>query len=147
MARYRLRSAGHGVLGRVRYQATVAATAAASGVPGRPECGLVFTGVEDEGLVELIRHLGQFPQHRVDQPQGAHSDLGHRPDADRMADLGGYQVEELPGGAGRRSGQVPHLPGRAGVGAEGGQAGGDVGDVAVGVGQVRVADEVGASAR
>ncbi len=63
-----------------------------------------------------------------------------------MADLGGDQVQERPGRAGRRSGQVPHLPGRAGVGAEGGQAGGDVGDVAVGVRQVRVADEVGAPA-
>ena len=33
---YRLRFGSHGVPGRVRYQATVAATAAASGVPAVP---------------------------------------------------------------------------------------------------------------
>ena len=63
-----------------------------------------------------------------------------------MPDLGGDQVQQRPGRAGRRAGQVPDLPGRAGVGAEGGQAGGDVGNVAVGVRQVGVADEVGALA-
>ena len=63
-----------------------------------------------------------------------------------MPDLAGHQVQERPGGAGRRAGQVPYLAGGAGVGAQGGQAGGDVGDVAVGVRQVGVADEVGAPA-
>ena len=62
------------------------------------------------------------------------------------ADLAGDQVQERPGGDGLRAGQVPHLADGALVGAEGGQAGGDVGHVAVGVGQVRVADEVGALA-
>jgi hypothetical protein len=63
-----------------------------------------------------------------------------------MPDLGGDQIQQGPGRDGRRAGQVPHLPGRAGVGAEGGQASGDVGNIAGGVRQVRVADEVGAPA-
>ena len=63
-----------------------------------------------------------------------------------MPDLAGHQVQQRPGGDGLRAGQVPHLAGRARIGAQGGQAGGDVGNVAVGVRQVRVADEVGAPA-
>ena len=63
-----------------------------------------------------------------------------------MPDLVGHQIQRRPGGDGRRAGQVPHLAGRAGVGAQGCQASGDVGNVAVGVGRVRVADEVGAAA-
>jgi len=63
---------------------------------------------------------------------GAHGQLGNRPDADRMPGPGGYQIEESPGRDGRRAGQVPHLPGRAGIGAEGGQPSGDVGNVALG---------------
>jgi RNA polymerase sigma factor (sigma-70 family) len=60
-----------------------------------------------------------------------------------MPDLGGYQAEQRPSGAGRRSGQVPHLADGAGAGAQGGQAGRVVGDVAAGVPQIGVADEVG----
>ena len=45
-----------------------------------------------------------------------------------------------------RTGQVPHLADGPLVGAEGGQTGGDVGNVAVGVRQVGVAEEVGALA-
>ena len=60
-----------------------------------------------------------------------------------MPDLAGYQVEQRAGSDGRRAGQVPSLTGGPGIGAEGGQAGGDVGNVTVGVRQVRVADEVG----
>ena len=63
-----------------------------------------------------------------------------------MPGLASHQIQQRPGGDGRRPGQVPHLAGRAGVGTEGGQASGDVGHVAVGVRQVRVADEVGAFA-
>jgi hypothetical protein len=63
-----------------------------------------------------------------------------------MPGLASEQVQERPGGDGRRAGQVPHLPGGAGVGAQGGQAGRDVGDVAVSVRQIRIADEVGAFA-
>src|ERR1700722_20371026 len=113
---------------------------------GPPERGLVFTGVQHEGLVELVIRLGQLAQYRVDQTQGPQGQLGQRPDADGVPDLGGYQAQERPGGAGRRARQVPDLPGGAGVGTQGGQAGGDVGDVAVGMRQVRAADEVGATA-
>ena len=50
-----------------------------------------------------------------------------------MVDLGGDEVEQRPGGDGFGAGQVPHLADGALVGAEGGQAGSDVGHVAVGV--------------
>src|SRR5450755_4675450 len=75
-----------------------------------------------------------------------HGQLGHRADGDRMPDLAGNQIEKRPGRDGLRAGQVPYLAGGASVGAEGGQASGDVRHVAVGVGQFRVADEVGAPA-
>ena len=60
-----------------------------------------------------------------------------------MADLGGDEVEECPGGDRFRAGQVPDLADGSLVGAEGGQASRDVGHVAVGVREVGVADEVG----
>jgi SAM-dependent methyltransferase len=67
-----------------------------------------------------------------------------RPGGRVAIEVGGDQVEQRPSGHGRRAGQVPYLAHCAGIGAEGGQADGDVGNVAVGVGQVGVADEVGA---
>ena len=63
-----------------------------------------------------------------------------------MADLGGHQIHKRPGGNGLRAGQVPHLTGRTSIGSEGDQAGGNIGNVAVGVRQISVADEVGAPA-
>ena len=60
-----------------------------------------------------------------------------------MADLGGDEVQERPGGDRFGAGQVPDLADGSLVGAEGGQASNDVGHVAVGVGKVGVADEVG----
>ena len=63
-----------------------------------------------------------------------------------MPDLAGHQIQQRPGRDGLRAGQVPHLAGGASVGAESGQASRNVGNVAVGMRQVRVADEVGAPA-
>ena len=115
----------------------------ASGVPAVPNDGLVLGSVEDEGLLELVGHFGQLSHERVDQPQGTQGDLPDVADLDGVADLGGDEVEERPGGDRFGAGQVPDLADGSLVGAEGGQAGSDVGHVAVGVREVRVADEVG----
>ena len=61
-------------------------------------------------------------------------------------DLTGDEIEQRPGGHGLGSGQVPYLSDCSGVCAQSGQADGDVGNIAVGVEQVGVAEEVGALA-
>jgi hypothetical protein len=63
-----------------------------------------------------------------------------------MTDLDGDQMDQRPGRDGLRTGQMPHFADGTVVGAEGGQASGDVGNIAVAVRQVRVTDEVGAPA-
>ena len=63
-----------------------------------------------------------------------------------MPDIDGDELEQLAGRDRLRARQVPHATDRALVGAERRQTGGDVRDVAVGVGQVGVADEVSAFA-
>src|SRR5215831_13109235 len=62
---------------------------------GRAEGGLVFAGVQDEGLVELVGHLGQAAHHRAGQCQGPQGQLGYRPDADPVPDLAGDQVSPV----------------------------------------------------
>ena len=63
-----------------------------------------------------------------------------------MSDLAGDELEDLAGRDGLRTRQVPHSVDGALVGTERGQTRCDVRDVAVGVRQVGVADEVGALA-
>ena len=113
---------------------------------GAPEGGLVLGGVKDEGLLELVGHLGQLPHHRVEYARGRARQLGQGAHTHRMPDLDGHEVEHLAGGDGLRARQVPHGADRPLVGAEHGQTGGDVRDVAVGVGQIGVAEEVRALA-
>lgn len=63
-----------------------------------------------------------------------------------MSDFAGNEIEKRSGGYGLGSGQVPHLSDRPGISTEGSQADGDIGNVAVCVGQVGVAEKVGALA-
>ena len=56
-------------------------------------------------------------------------------------------MEDLAGCRGFRTGEVPHSVNGTQVRAKGGQTCGNVGDVAVGVQQIRVADEVGPTPR
>lgn len=83
---------------------------------------------------------------RADQPEGAQCDLGDAADRNGVVDLVGDDVEQGPGGDGLGAGQVPDLADGPLVGAESGQAGSDVGHVAVAVRQVGVTEEVGALA-
>ena len=129
---------------RLRYQSTVAVIAVASGVPALPNVDSYLVVSSTNGLVELVGHLDQLPHHRVEQAESAHGQLGQRANADRVPDIAGDEVEELAGRDRLGSRQVPDLTDRAFVGPERGQAGGDVRDIAVGVGQIGVADEVGA---
>ena len=79
-------------------------------------------------------------------PRARTASLGSDANADRVSDIAGDELEQLSGDDGLRAGQVPHAAHGALVGAKGRQTRRDVGDVAVGVGQVGVADEVGAFA-
>ena len=63
-----------------------------------------------------------------------------------MSDLTGDDVQERSGGRRFRAGQMPHLADGSVIGAERGQTGSDVRDIAVGVRQVGIAEEVRAFA-
>src|SRR5579859_8075849 len=89
--------------------------------PSAPEGGLVLGRVEHEWLLELVGHLGQLSHHGVDQPEGAHGELGNLADTDGVVDLGGDEIEERARGDSLGAGQVPYLADGTLVGAEGGQ--------------------------
>ena len=116
-------------------------------MPTLPNVALVLGGVEHEGLVELVGHFDQGPHHGVDQSEGTHSQLGHRANADRVSDLVCHEIEDLAGCRGFGTGEVPYPVDGTLVRAQGGQTCCDVGHVAVGVRQIRVADEVGPTPR
>ena len=80
-------------------------------------------------------------------PRARTTSLGTERIADRVSDLAGHEIEDLPGRDRFWPGEVPDGVDGSLVGAQGGQAGGDVGYVAVGVGQIGVADEVGSASR
>src|SRR5689334_12662201 len=100
--------------------------------------------VDDEGPVELVEHLDRFPGSGLEQPEGTQGQDGY-PLHPGTGVPGGLvsEVEELAGGAGTRVvRQVPDLARGVGMLAQDGQAGCDVGDVAVGVRLVGVAEDL-----
>ena len=131
---------------RLRYHATVVVIAVASGVASVPNVDWYLRRVKHERLLELVGQLDEFPDRRVEQPEGAHGQLRQRSNADRVPNVAGDELEQLAGRDGLRARQVPHAADGALVSAERRQTGRDVRDVAVGVRQVGVADEVSAFA-
>jgi hypothetical protein len=106
------------------------------------EHGCKLRRIEDERRLELIGHFGQAPHHGAHQPDGTQCELRRIADTDRVTDVIGDQVEHRSSRDGLRPGQVPYLTDGAVVSAKCCQSGRDVGDIAVGVGKTRVADEV-----
>src|SRR6266511_5350706 len=104
-----------------------------------------LAAVDDEGLLELVLQLDQFPHGGVDDPEG--SQQQHWGATKLGAGLAGEPVDavdQLAGGPGLRVvGEVPDLARGVGVLAQDRQAFADVGDVGVGVGLVGVAQDGG----
>src|SRR6185437_10650613 len=101
--------------------------------------------VDDEGFLELVLQLEQFPDRGVGDAQGSKQECWGA--AELGLGLAGQPVDdldELAGGLGVGVvGEVPDLAWGLGVFAEGGEALADVGQVGVGVGLVGVAQDSG----
>ena len=122
----------------------MSARACSTGVGLAPRASAILV-LPTRGFVELILHLEQLANGRVDQAQGAQDERGQGSElAAGSAGVPVGDVDELSGGAGVGVvGQVPHLAGGVGVLAEHSEALADVGDVGVGVGLVGVAEHCG----
>ena len=133
------------VAGADRYAARVSASGLFDGCGVHAEGVGDLAAVDDEGFLELVLHLRQFPQGAVGQCGYAnHPGLDLAEPGARLACLLEDKIDQLPGGVGVRVvGEMPHLARRVGMFAENGEAFADVGDVGVGVRLVGVAEDGG----